>query len=361
MKILLVEPFYAGSHKTWCDDYIRFSRHEVRLLSLEGNFWKWRMHGAAITLAEQANASDFVPDVVIASDFLDLSLFKNLTNKYFKNTQYVIYFHENQLAYPKSSLDTDVIEKRDNHYGFINYTSALVADDCFYNSQYNMTSFLEGLKAMLGRFPDHQNLNTIDAIREKSKVLHLGLDLSSIQNKRSSNNEIPVLLWNHRWEYDKNPELFLKGLDHLRERNIPFQLVLLGEASGTSRKVFDTIVKRYGSCIIHQGYVKSKEAYYELLCATDILPVTSNQDFFGISIAEAFYCGVLPVLPTHLSYPELFKEGTVFYEPGQFCFVLEEVILRFNEIEHHPAALDYLDWKNYKAKEYDDLFQSIVN
>ena len=29
IKILIVEPFYSGSHKSWVDNYIQFSLHDI--------------------------------------------------------------------------------------------------------------------------------------------------------------------------------------------------------------------------------------------------------------------------------------------------------------------------------------------
>ena len=40
----------------------------------------------------------------------------------------------------------------------------------------------------------------------------------------------------------------------------------------------------------------------------DIIPVTSNHDFFGISVMEAVFCNVWPILPDRLSYKELLKK-----------------------------------------------------
>ena len=51
MKILLLEPYYTGSHKQWADGYKHYSNNEIRILKMEGKFWKWRMHGGAITLS----------------------------------------------------------------------------------------------------------------------------------------------------------------------------------------------------------------------------------------------------------------------------------------------------------------------
>ena len=53
MKILYVEPYYAGSHRQWIDSYKDYSKHEIDILSLPGKKWKWRMHGGAITLANK--------------------------------------------------------------------------------------------------------------------------------------------------------------------------------------------------------------------------------------------------------------------------------------------------------------------
>ena len=55
MNILIIEPYYTGSHKQWVDGYKKFSKHEIKILSLKGQFWKWRMHGGAITLAKMYN------------------------------------------------------------------------------------------------------------------------------------------------------------------------------------------------------------------------------------------------------------------------------------------------------------------
>ena len=55
MKILLIEPYYSGSHKQWADGFKNHSRNEIKILSLKGQFWKWRMHGGAVTIASKFN------------------------------------------------------------------------------------------------------------------------------------------------------------------------------------------------------------------------------------------------------------------------------------------------------------------
>ena len=53
MNILYIEPYYSGSHKRWIDSYKKYSKHDITILHLPGNKWKWRMHGGAITLSNQ--------------------------------------------------------------------------------------------------------------------------------------------------------------------------------------------------------------------------------------------------------------------------------------------------------------------
>ena len=46
-------------------------------------------------------------------------------------------------------------------------------------------------------------------------------------------------------------------------------------------------------------------AYRNLLNQADIVVSTAIQEFFGISVIEAMYCGCVPILPNRLSYPEI--------------------------------------------------------
>ena len=59
--------------------------------------------------------------------------------------------------------------------------------------------------------------------------------------------------------------------------------------------------------IIHFGFVESKSDYYHLLNQSDIVPVTSNQDFFGISAIEAIAAGCVPLLPKPIGISRTFR------------------------------------------------------
>ena len=305
LKILLIEPYYTGSHKKWADDYRKESYHCVKILSLKGQFWKWRMHGGAITLAEKFNNMNWAPNLIIATDMLDLTTFLSLTRKKSYNIPAIMYFHENQISYPWSPNDIDIKKNRDFHYGFINYSSALSSDHILFNSNYHMNTFIDELYPFLKNFPDHNELNSINIVKKKSKTLHLGLDLKKFDLKKIKKKDKPSILWNHRWEYDKNPELFFSTLEKVKNKGYMFNLIILGENFSQSPEIFEKARTLFEDELIHWGYAKTFELYAELLCRADIIPVTSNQEFFGISIMEAIYCGNWPILPNRLSYPEL--------------------------------------------------------
>ncbi len=366
MQILIIEPFFAGSHRQWALDYQRFSANDVQLLTLEGRHWKWRMHGGAISLAQRFNASTLAPDLILVTDMLDLAVFQALTRKRTANIPFSIYFHENQITYPWSSTDMDIPEKRDHHYGFINYTSILAADKAFYNSEYHLESFLTALSGFVDMFPDYREKQLIDAIRTKCEVLHLGLDLLRMERTPEVKQKVghtPIILWNHRWEYDKNPEQFFQTLFELNERGIDFQLIVLGEKFRNSPHIFEEARVRLANTILHWGYTDSREEYVQWLWLADLIPVTSNQDFFGASIVEAMYCNVFPLLPKRLAYSEhvpISAVENVFYNENNFLERLEYALLNIESLRNNliKAHVTRYDWSRM-AVIYDAKFETM--
>ena len=169
MKILIIEPFFSGSHKTWVESYKKYSQHNIETLTLKGVYWKWRMHGGAISLAKQFNSKfkNTLPDIILTTDMLNLPVFQSLTKHLTAKIPTVTYFHENQITYPWSPKDRDIKKQRDHHYGFINYTTALVSDSIWFNSDFHKQSFISGLKKFLKQFPDHKELDNIALIEKK--------------------------------------------------------------------------------------------------------------------------------------------------------------------------------------------------
>ncbi|MEM8887834.1 MAG: DUF3524 domain-containing protein [Bacteroidota bacterium] len=365
MNILLLEPFFTGSHANWARGVAEYSGHKVEILSLSGKYWKWRMHGGAHSLATEYLNSDFEADLILASDMLDLGLFLGLARKKVQDTPVALYFHENHLVYPWSPEDVDVSLKRDRHYAFINFSSARVADRVFFNSQYHLEAFFEALPAYLKVFPDQRQLEAVDEIREKSEVLPLGLDLAffdSIRPSHKKENRIPILLWNHRWEYDKNPDTFFETLFRLKEEGQSFRLMVAGENYKRQLAVFDRAKEILKDEIIHWGYAESREAYAKLLFQSDILAVTSLHDFFGISVVEGIYCGVYPLLPQRLAYPEHIPQP---FHSQHLYQSKEELYQKLSQLLQNPALIEpnsalqtkvaSYDWRQLSTRYFDVL------
>jgi len=365
LRILLLEPFFAGSHAAWAKGYQRHSRHRIDILQLGGHHWKWRMHGGAVTLARRFLDSGARPDLLLATDMLDVTTFLALTRHRTAHIPLALYFHENQIGYPWSPRDRDIAHRRDHHYGFINFSSALAADAVLFNSDYHRASFLGALPRFLKQFPDHQEPVAVAAIAAKSRVLPLGIDLRRLDAPVAPPPAgPPLILWNHRWEHDKNPEAFFNALYQLQKRRLAFQVAMLGRSYQAQNTAFEAARVKLADRIVHWGYVDNRTQYTEWLHRADLLPVTSNQDFFGISLVEALYCNCYPLLPKRLTYPELVpleKYPEVFYEDdAELVEKLAAAVQNIDSIRRRSFrhCIEAYDWQ-HMAPVYDALLEAV--
>ena len=360
MDILLLEAYYGGSHKLWADQLKQFSQHHIEIISLPSRHWKWRMEGAAIEFSKMVQSRSNRPDLIIGTSMLDMSFLKANLPKGWNDIPSLYYMHENQFSYPKSNHDLDAEKGRDFHYGMIQFKSMLSANQTCFNSDYHKQVFFEHLRKLISRLPDFQPLNAITELEQNSKVLPLGIRDTRLERKI---NKAPIILWNHRWEYDKNPKLFFEALIALASDH-DFQLIVLGSKARTYPAIFDEAQKELSDRIIHWGYVEDRTHYDQLLNQADLLPVTSHQDFFGISIMESVLAGATPILPNRLVYPEHFsleEHGNLYYNKDQDFFDLLKSHIQ-NPIEETQKkslinkAKEYL-WST-QIKKYDQFFES---
>lgn len=374
LTTMLLEPYCAGSHAAWADGYAAHSQHRVELLTLPGRFWKWRMHGAAVTLAERFLQSQVRPDVILASDMLDLAAFLGLTRRQTAGVPVALYFHENQLTYPPQPVDPSWdasrqrrARARDLHYPFINYTSALAADRVFWNSAFNRDSFLAALPRFLKHFPDFNDLHNVKRIAAKSRVLPLGLDLQRLDALRPSTpRQGPaLLLWNHRWEYDKGPQEFFAALDALVERGCAFEVAILGQSFRQQPVEFERARQRLGPRVVHYGYARDLAVYAHWLWQSDIVVSCAQHEFFGAAVVEALYCDCWPLLPRRLVYPELLPQqwhaACLYDNLADLIEKLEWAIRHIDQIRQRSlrSVAELYDWQ-LMAPVYDQVLAQLV-
>lgn len=349
MKIYYIEPFFGQSHKEWICSYQRYSSHEVEIFSLSGRFWKWRMQGGAISLADQVNSKE-VPDLFLISGMIDLPLFMSLLDPKFKKTPISLYFHENQFVYPEGE---NAKKNQREHYSFINFKSALVADKVYFNSRFNKESFFDGARELLKKMPDLVEPSWIERVLLKSKVLPLGIERK--RAKRSARRELPLILWNHRWEHDKNPEEFFKLLYELKDEGVGFELAVVGQSYKNSPEVFNNARGLLDEEIVFWGF-QTKEVYLEILETADLMPVTSHHDFFGISVVEATMSGVFPILPNRLAYPENFPNEFLYTGYSELKEKTKKALLERPRVEENLINnLKRFDWE-FMVQVYDEEF-----
>jgi glycosyltransferase involved in cell wall biosynthesis len=317
MRILALEPYYGGSHKAFLDGWSAAGRHEWTLLSLPAYKWKWRMRHAAVTFAgevRQRLAQGSRWDLVFCSDMLNVAEFLGLASKEVRDLPSLLYFHENQLTYP-----VRVESERDYQFGLTNMTSALAASTVWFNSSFHRDSFLHALKTFLNRMPDYQPFDAATHLEAKSQVFPPGVARFAPRGPRVPG---PLrILWAARWEHDKNPEEFFEALGHLRDRQIPFRISVVGEQFREVPEVFARAREHFADHLDRWGYQQDRADYEAALLAADVFVSTAAHEFFGLSAVEATLAGAYPVVPDRLAYPEVFDlQG----DPGVREFFYED-------------------------------------
>jgi glycosyltransferase involved in cell wall biosynthesis len=354
MKILLVEPYFVGSHRAWAEGYAAHSHHEVRLITHPGRWWKWRVRGSALTLAESlAGLHGWLPDVVLVSDMTDLPQFRFFARPHIGDPPTVLYFHESQLTYPPPAEN-----EPDLSYAVTNWLSAFAADRVLFNSEYHFAVFFEQLPRLLRNFPDLTHDHRIGEVAARSEVLPVGVDLSWI-GERGAREGPPRILWNHRWDQDKDPDAFAAAVEAVIDDGPDFELVLLGARPPNPPPALIRLREVAGDRTVYDGEAPLDQ-YRSLVASSDVLVSTARQEFFGVAVVEAIAAGCRPVLPDRLSYPSIipaeYHQGVLYREDG--------LVEALKAALAHPVAppglattMARFSWDSL-APEYDHMMES---
>ena len=347
-KILFLEPFYGGSHRNFADNIVSHSKHDIDLFTLPARFWKWRMRGAALYFSQHvANPEKY--DLLFLSDLMSLSDLKALWNR--KCPPAIVYFHENQLSYPLPPG-----EKMDYQFGF--------TDKIIFNSRFHMNSFFSSLPGFIRKMPEFKPNWAVNVIKQKSEVIYPGCDFSIPDTINLKTDKTPLIIWNHRWEFDKNPESFFKALNTVDDNGCKFNIALLGENFQAVPKQFISAKERYGSRILNYGFVKTRKEYINWLLRGDIVISTSNQENFGISVIESIRYGCRPLLPERLTYPEIippkYHKDLIYKDDKDLSDKLLDLLSKksgLSTLGLKESMIRY-SWKNMIHK-YDKLFDEM--
>ena len=364
MKFIFLEPFFGGSHRNFAQGLISHSKHEIYLFTMPSRFWKWRMRGAALYFAKKIPSLKNY-DGFISTNLMSLSDFKALCGPSCPPS--LVYFHENQLTYPLAPG-----ESRDFQFGFTDITTALAADRVLFNSQTHFDAFFSNLPAFLNMMPEYRPKWVLEVIRKKAHVLYPGCLFPAAQGALSDfpphTEAPPLIIWNHRWEFDKNPADFFCALDAVLERNLDFRLALLGENFQMVPKEFIAAQQRYGHRIVRYGHEPSREKYCEWLGRGAIVISTAKQENFGMAVVEAIRYGCIPLLPARLSYPEIIPQNyhsEVLYQDQ--ADLVDKLALRISNTSRFltlrrnlSKAMEHFAWENL-IDQYDEFLEKLAN
>jgi len=275
------------------------------------------MRRGAQVLAERLSAVPGPADLLVATDMLDLPTFLALARRRLGTVPVLLYMHENQFTYPRLRGT-----KLNSWFGQINYLSALAADAVAFNSAYHREDFLAALTA-LAALPNNWLVpEAIETIAVKSFVLPLGLDLAALDQYRIDPSPGQRrIAWNHRWEFDKSPEMFARILERLAGEGLAFDVAVAGDPGPNPHPALVELPARLPGRIAHHGFAASLAEYARLLWSSDIAISTTRHEFFGIGMLEAQYCGCVPLAPAAFAYPELVPQS--FHERCLFTSEVE--------------------------------------
>ncbi len=311
MRILLLSAYHAASHALWAEGLMRaLPEHDWTLLTLPPRYFRWRVRGNSLSWALMEKATleaDY--DLLLATSMTDLSALRGLCPALCALPT-VLYFHENQFAYPDSGRQFDSVEPQ-----MLSVYSALAADQLVFNSVYNRTTFFAGAEKLLKKMPDFCPVEAVMRCFSSSSLLPVGIGLCPAPEPRSSSGRLHVV-WNHRWEYDKGPERLLAVVEACDAAGVELDLSIVGQQFRQQPREFAKIerVLADSACLAlrHWGFVESGDDYRKLLASADVVLSTAIHDFQGLAVLEAVAAGCRPLVPRRLCYPEWFS-GDYFY------------------------------------------------
>lgn len=335
-RVVVVEPFYGGSHRVWLDGWRANSAHDLQLVTLPDRFWRWRMRGSAVALAEAFNehvAQHGMADLVVVSALTDVASFAGLARRSLGDTPLAVYMHENQLLYPLAPN-----QQRDDAMALTNWRSLMTADAVWWNSTFHRDALLAELPSLLHRQPEPPADPATD-LRGRSTVLWPGVEAEMLVRGDRSSASVPLVLWNQRWDHDKNPRAVFSALRQLARDGVEFRLALAGENQGhyDLADLLDDLEPQ----IVQRGWLE-RAGYVDLLLRSDVVVSAADHEFFGIAIVEAIAAGAVPVVPHRLSFPELIDErwhSAAMYLDGDLRTRLADVLTNLESYRHATVGL----------------------
>lgn len=335
-RIWLLSAYRADSHGAWAD-WLVDSHPELdwRRLELPGRHFRWRIRGNPLSWLD-ALPTD-APDLILATSMVDLATVKGL-HPSLSGVPAYYYFHENQFSYPVSDRQVDSVDPQ-----MVQLYGALAADRLLFNSSFNRDSFLDGVQGLLDRLPDH----VPDGVQERLAAKSAVYPVPVVPVRAETDRDERLIVWNHRWEYDKAPECFADALVAAAQRGADFRLALLGRRPARTPPPLAHIRDRLGPRVVADGLMDRGE-YRRWLSRAGIVVSTARHEFQGLAMLEAASAGARPLVPDALCYREQYP-AAYRYRPGDPQALADRLVSWLRD--GLPATVDVSCWYDPKLLE----------
>ena len=310
LRILLLSAYDAPSHRYWRESLEHYCpQYRFTQLALPPRYFSWRIRGNSLSWAFSSRrvlAQDY--DLLVVTSLVDLSALRGFVPS-LASIPTLLYWHENQFAYPLSDAAHGSLEPR-----IVNLYSALCADMLVFNSAWNQRSFLDGVDALLRRLPDRVPRGLVERLVSLSHVLPVPIELEcpgpehAAPARRRPGARLQVV-WNHRWEYDKGPQILLGAAAACIRKQVPITFHIAGQQfkkQPPQLQELGQLLRLNPDYLGNWGTVHSRQDYRNLLDCADVVLSTALHEFQGVAVLEAVAHGCCPLVPDRLSYPELF-------------------------------------------------------
>ncbi len=340
--------YRTDSHARWADWLVAANTNVCwKRLELPGRRFRWRIRGNPISWLTRLPESE--PDLILATSMVDLATIKGLHPR-LAHVPAWYYFHENQFAYPLSEHQLNRIDPQ-----MVQLYGALASERIFFNSEFNRSTFLEGVFELLRTKPQADSLGIKLQLERKSTVLPIPIEPISTADTADTKDD-HLILWNHRWEYDKAPEVFAEAMIMLAQMpDIDFRLALLGDRSTAFlNDGLQLLREKLGDRIVIDERADS-ETYRQIVSKAGIVVSTSLHEFQGLAMLEAVSAGARPLVPDDLCYPEQYPDE-YRYPPGDRNALVNCLAEWFRR--GLPPAPDVSQWHSHQLKtKWQKLFE----
>jgi hypothetical protein len=322
LDILALEPYHGGHRRAMLDAIARCSRHRWTILKLPARRIERRLLVSATWFAEHLSRNEIGNvDLIFASEALNLADFFRLRPD-LSNRPAVVYFHDNQLP----DLDGD---RLDTPTDLVNLNSATAATEIWFNSLFNLKTFLSRASGLVMRHRELQSRNPMPGLAAKAHLMPPPLEVAQAQEMAL---ELPAphprsLLVDAR---GGDHEAIATALSKLHAKNEAMQVTIIGRVGGLPSGLNPTFVRERDDA----GHIKTLFGSSVLLTARQNI---ASDDLTVLALA----LGRHVIAPCSGVYPELLPEALHAY-----CFhdgSAESIVERLLEAWYteRPQGLDY--------------------